>query len=843
MASPSPIPRRLLLPLLGLVAVVVALLWWPQPQNGQGAGPQESTSPDLTVAGQFAAAPEARGLQRTDAREDELERSADQTAEDLLQPYIEVRFWVTTSHEEVPGFAPSNAETWTAVAQIWFEQTGETKRIEMPFSSYGKATFRFWEDTHVDWFAAIPPKSNAYGFDRHEDHTDYTLGDREDLFLQVGLGGTLQGRVTDLEGKLLAGVPVQLMHDNGPALDFVPGYLQTETNAQGQFHFPRLAEGNTWTVAVPPGEWLMINPTFGEIDYGAGMADVSAEPLPADVGTLVVTRGATVDLQVVDSLGNGVPGIFVDVLPVQYFDSQFRPPDPEDFGLGEEPIEATDTARQAFLHGESVVEDHDWGMEEEWDSNLRDDPYAYDYGFMTGKDGHATLHLLPGRYIVNIEDYPGQYELPEIQHGPIQVPFSTEQQSLQVALPITVGTIRGRLLDLDEQAVAYATINIYNEYQDIYVQTDQEGRFVGNSLSMNMPAVVELWDGGDDDRTFTDSSWAILPSVTPVERTFYIQDAINFWVYLAIADGRKLPANARLRLLDWAPTEDTPPAVDPDWLRQIPEEIDLGNGAAASFGNLLRGTAEVALILPDPMAGIDARGKPVRSYIEFQRWTLPVDDSLRQVKVDLGSYREPQPQQTHYRVKLRNAKTGKTDIVAVLHATMEEPRTTHAVQSQTGELSFTTRKDRVFVRVLAHGYRPYQEWWPANSKDEVERIVTLIPEDSRLFLHLVDSEGHPLPDCQVNLFAADGTTPLFADVEPNTSYVSQGTSGYLVNGRLALRMVPSGRMLLRPDLFGYRGASAWVEVPQVPAGARMTVAVDQSLAEIRQEILFLDQEE
>jgi len=840
------LPRRALLSLalVGLL-VVVGLLWWQDPTTKSPASLDQTQEVQLPDAGLLEQDWVAQPVDQESSPKRALERQEDPSLAQSGPPLAEIRVWVTTSDEHEPGSPPPHPERWTAVAQIWFEQTGETERIELPFHAHGLATFRFYEDTHVDWFAAVPPASSAYGFERVEEHLDYSVGEVEDVYVQVGFGGMLQGKVVDQDGKALAGVPVHLMHDNGAELDFVPGYLQTITNDAGKFSFGRLTEGNTWTVAVPPGEWLMIDPTFDEIDYGAGMAEVSADPLPSDVGTLVVIRGRMVDLQVVDSLGQGVPGVYVDIVPLRYFDAQYRTPEPEDYGWMEAEEESfEELARQQFLSGQMVAQEEDLYVDyEEEEDQLQEAPYADSYVFTTGRDGHAACPLLPGEYEAVFDDYPGQYQLPEDQHQPLRFTFTTEERSVRLALPTTLGEIRGRVVDQNQRAVAYATVNIYNDYKDIYVRTDEEGRFVAPSLSLKSTCFVEIWDTQDSERTLAAASWELFPSTTGEEHLFQVQDAFDCFLYVRAMGGEPIPPNGRLRLLNWTANADTPAAVDPNWLSKVTSEVQLGRDAFAAFGGFLPGTIEVALYLPDPQAGHDARGQPLQRFLEYQRWSLEVTGSSHTLKVDLSGYRKPEPKQTKYRVQITNAVTGRDSIVGVLHAKLDNPRATHATQSDTGSFHFTTRKDRVFVTILARGYQPYREWWPATAAEEVERTIALTPEDSRLFLDLVDRNGEALPDCEVALFAADGTTPVLADVEANASYATLRSTAVSLNSRLTLRMVPPGRMLLRPNLFGYQGASAWVDVPQAPAGASMTVRLDQTLEEIRQEVLFLEQEE
>jgi hypothetical protein len=847
-ASPSPLPRRWLLwlALVGLLAVV-AVLWWQDPTGSTPGYWNQDQQAELPAAGSLDQGLVASPLEPESGPNREVNRQEDPSHAQVEAPQAEIRVWVTTSDEEERDSPPPRPEQWTAVAQTWLEKTGETERIELPFNQHGLATFRFAEDTHVDWFAAVPPESSAYGFERVEDHLDYIVGEAEEVFVRVGFGGMLQGKVVDTAGKPLANVPVHLMHDEGAQLQFTPGYLQTTTNEAGKFVFGRLTEGNVWTVAVPPGEWLMVNPTFDELDYGAGVAEVSADPLPSDVGTLVVMRGEMVDLQVVDSLGQGVPGVYVEVVPQRYFDPQYRTPDPEYYGWAEAEEEEEelfeDLARKQFLSGQQLAQAEDlYDDYEEEDDQLQEAPYADSYGFTTGRDGHVDCPLVPGQYEAILDDYPGQYQLPESQHQPLRFTFSTEQDSVSIALPTTLGEIRGRVLDQDDRAVAYATVNVYNDYQDLYLMTDADGRFVAANLSMQAPCYLEIWDTLNYDRTFAAASWELFPSTTGEEHVLQVQDAFDCFLYVRAVGKGSIPPEGRLRLLNWTPNERTPVAVDPNWLTKVTTEIQLGREAFAAFGGFLPGNIEIGLFLPDPNAGLDARGRPQKSFIEFQRWNLEVSGASHTLRVDLSGYQLPQPKQTNYRVQITNAVTGRDSIVGALHAKLENPRTTHATQSDTGLFSFTTRQDRVLVTILARGYRPYREWWPATTEAEVERTIALTPEDSRLYLELVDRNGVTIPDCEVAMFAADGTTPQLADSEINASYATLRSTAMLQNGRLTLRMVPPGRLLLRPNLFGYQGTSAWVEVPQAPAGVSMTVTLDKTLEEIRQEILFLEQE-
>ena len=61
--------------------------------------------------------------------------------------------------------------------------------------------------------------------------------------IALGHGGTLTGRVVDLEGKAISGVPIQI-HQDGHLI----GHVVTDT--RGQFSAPQLA-GGIYTISTP----------------------------------------------------------------------------------------------------------------------------------------------------------------------------------------------------------------------------------------------------------------------------------------------------------------------------------------------------------------------------------------------------------------------------------------------------------------------------------------------------------------------------------------------------------------------------------------------------------------
>jgi len=826
---------RLLLLFAGVVAIAL-VLWWPTPPTPSGDAKQNSAlvrAPEAAAITDHQPAAVLPAIERSEVPPEAL--PAIVGLDDPAQQ-VAVRFWITTNGDEEPGHAPPDAAGWTAVAQTWIDATGETHRHEMPFNRHGMAAFVFDGPTHVDWFGAIPPTGSAYGFDDYEGHDDYDIGSQEDLFLQVGFGGMLQGKVVDTSGRPVAGAPVELMHDSGAALDFTPGFQQTHTAADGSFSFGRLAAERDWSVAVTPGDWLMVDPSFGDVDYGKGVATVMADPLPADAGTLIVMPGATVDMWVVDSQGTGVPAVFLDLEVLHYFGAQMRKP---------ETIEARplsmDLLRppemQAFLEGRDPSEISTPRVTEIPQSGL-EDPYQGDYDFVTDSQGHAQLHLVPGRYRLELTDYPGIEvgEGGEIQS--IVREFTTGEQQIQVRLPSTLGGIRGLLLDEQEQALAGATLLLSSDYLDRTLITDGSGHFQAVQLPIDADYQLEVEYLGDDSQLVA-HSWSPRPQLAAPMETYQVQRGLRLDLKIMQAEAMPLP-EARLQLVSWSANADTPAIVNADWWERVSHFVETNRNGYAGFNGLLPGTVTVALLLPQ--ASVDQQGRSTSSLLEYQRWQVEIKGSLQVLTADLGGYHTPPSQRTQHRIHLLDAVTGKEVGPATLHLKPLSARATHATTSRSSWFNMTVARGPVHATIHAHGYRTYETTWEQREEESVEHLVRLQPEDSRLFLDLRDSQGEALPNCTVAFYGPDGGR-IKVDVQPRNRYVRLANSAYLSEGKLELGSVPAGKLLLRPSIFGYSGATATVEIPEAPGGRHIKVFLDHSLEELRQAVRDMEEEQ
>lgn len=811
---------RLLLPLLGMLAIVL-LVWWPE-----SAPPAEPLELDRPVVEQPEAAdplvaaaedePEPAAIERTEMLDEEglpLSESAAVAAQQVA-----VRVWITTGDEEKPGKAPEDAAEWTAVAQTWLGDTDETFRWEVPFDERGMAAFVFDGPTHVDWFGAIPPESSVYGFDRYEGHDDYRAGSRGDIWLRVAPGGMLIGKVVDVHGRPVAGVPLDLMHDSGASLDFTPGFQRTWSEGDGSFAFGRLAAGETWSVAVPPGEWMMIDPTFDEIGYGQGMAEVSADPLPADAGTITVMPGASVAVDVVDSRGIGVPGVSVQATPTEYFTDLLRqPPDLEQVDVDPMTI---------FLSDAVVPEPAEAGAVQ--DGRI-EDPYAWDYHFTTDRQGRAILNLSPGAYVLTLGGHPGADEEGE----ELRVPMTTAQRSLTIQLRTTLGEVRGQLLDEDDRPLARAQLYLGSNDVDREFYTDAEGRFTVERLPLEAEYWMEVVDLADD-RDLVAHGWRPRAAVDGGEIVYRVQRGYDLPVLVSDHEGRSMD-DAELRVVSWSPGGGTPQAVDPMWFEKVDRSDDTNRRGLAYFRGLLPGQVEVALLMPQGDGTWDSRGRPNTTLVEYCRWIVVVDGSIQAVTADLSGYAPPVSMQTEHIVRVRDAATGEPVGYLRVEAVVEGGRSVSRTNRRS-DLSFDLRRGEVQATVLARGYSTWTGTWPETMDPKVEHVIHLSQEDSRLRVELQDRDGLPVPMAHAVRLEDLSGNPVKADIRPDNRYPRLGSQGTCRNGVMDLASVPAGPLVLRLDFYGYEGATARIDVPRAPGGATITAVLDHTLEQMKEQV-------
>lgn len=818
--APGSAAGRVWLPLFLLLTILVVVVWPADddaPSKPPGTPIAEENLP-------LAAAPLQAQPMEASAEVERKELSSEELGgldpEVPPEQQLAVRVWISTQEEDRPVVPPKDAEEWTAVAQTWLRDTNETFRFEVPFTRQGVASFIFLEDTHVDWVAAVPPKSSKYGMMTYEGHDEYQPGDQGRHFFTLGPGGTLTGRVIDHLGNPIGGVPLDLMHGEGASLDFTPGFTTVFSQNDGRFEFGPLQSDRLWTVAVPPGDYLMLKPTYEQNSGGHGAGHIPRNGGTVSVGTLQVMPGSTVTLDVLDSQGVGVPAVYVSVEPLRYEGSFLRQPlhpdSQKEFKI--DLLSSDSTSAQKRKHREA---------QEAREKQARighEDPYVDSYAFRTNRAGRTQLHLPPGEYRLHLGNYPGQGE-----DDDLTLDFSTRQPHLYMTIPSTLGTIRGRLLDETDQPMPYARLWLGSSDDDYSARTNGQGVFEIEKLPIDDAEYsLRVVETGTYP-VLAGHEWHPVPSILEGVTDYRVQRGFELPITVLTAQGNQ-PPKGRLRLLGWEPLPGAPPPQNLQWFDLVRQENGLNKSGATTFTNLLPGMVEVALLLPFGTGEFEADGRAKVTWQMHQRWLVPVDGSRQSLTADLSGYSEPVAQQTKHSVQVLNQVTGESVGPARIRLAMTEPYYQRGSTSSGGRFFLDMRRGQVEVEIVAAGYRPWVGTWLETSADAVEHEVHMIPEDSRVVIELRDRDGAQIPNGPITLEDRNGVA-IRADVNPGRRYPRLRTTASLNNGQLSLAMVPVGTLILRAPNFGADVAVARIEIPAAPAGKVLHATMDWSLAE------------
>lgn len=811
--APGSSLSRVWLPLFALLAILALVLWPPQKDSPQETPPELVLEEDRPEAADplLAEATDASvSVQREEVASEEL---SGLDSEVPPEQQLAVRVWISTKEDGQPVSPPEDVEQWTAVAQTWLRDTNETFRFEVPFTRKGMAAFVFLEDTHVDWVAAIPPANSQYGLMTYEGHDNYSPGDQDRHFFHLGPGGTLQGRVIDHMGNPVGDAPIELMHDSGASLIFTPGFMSVRTNRDGEFEFRPVQSDRVWTVAVRPGEHLMWKPTLDELGGGRGMAHVPPGGGTVSVGTLQVMPGASVALDVTDSQGVGVPAVGVFIRPRRYEGSFLRQPDWDDKLVVLDPLSSDSASAQARKQREAreASAQPAAGIE---------DPYLDHYYFRTNRAGRAMLHMPPGEYRLTLSDYPGEDDEQELF-----LDFSTRQPALHLAIPGTLGSIRGKLLDEQDRPLAFARLWLETPNDDLNINSNSKGEFRFEKLPIDEEYTLRVLETGNKE-VLAAHVWHPAPSMLDDSREYRVQRGHRLGIHVVDSEGTALK-QGRIQLLSWQPNPGDPPPINPDWFTLMRRDSSLKRRGYASFSGLLPGTLEVALLLPVSTGEFDSIGRALVTWQEHQRWFAPVDGTAQQLTADLSTYTPPVHHQTRHTITVLDQGTAQSVGAARLSFTMKNPSLKRGKNNSKGRFAIDMRRGEVEVEVVATGYRPWRGTFAAVDAPTAEHEIRMVPENSRLVIQLRDRNGNQLADGPVALEDLQGQ-PVRADVRPGRRYPRLRTTAYLNNSQLNLAMVPAGTLVLRLKNSNDPKAVAILEIPRAPAGQVLTANLDWS---------------
>jgi len=807
---------RVWLPLFALLAILALVLWPPQEDAPQETAPEivlEENLPEAADPLVAEAADASASVQREEVASEEL------TGLDPEVPpeqQLAVRVWISTKGDGQPVSPPKDVEQWTAVAQTWLRDTNETFRFEVPFSRQGMAAFVFLEDTHVDWVAAIPPANSQYGLMTYEGHDDYSPGDQDRHFFTVGPGGTLRGKVIDHFGNPIGGVPIELMHDSGASLDFTPGFISVLSQSDGRFEFRPVQSDRMWTVAVRPGDYLMLKPTLDEVGGGRSMAHVPPGGGTVSVGTLQVMPGASVALNVTDSQGVGVPAVGVSVRPRHYEGSFLRQPDWDGDMVVLDPFSSDSASAQAKKQREAREASAPR-------SEGKEDPYLDNYYFRTNRAGRAMLHLPPGEYRLYLNDYPGENGEQEMF-----LDFTTRQPTVHMTIPATLGTIRGKLLDEQDRPLAFARLWLETPNGDLNLNTNSKGEFRFEKLPIGEEYTLRVLQTKEQE-VLAAHIWNPVPNMLDESRDYRVQRGHRLGIHIVTADDTPVQ-NGRVELLSWQPNPGDLPPLNPDWFTLMRRDGGMNRRGYASFSGLLPGTLEVALLLPVGTGEFDANGRALVSWQQHQRWFAQVDGTAQKLTADLSTYQPPVHQQTRHSITVLDQDTGQSVGAARLRVSMKDPALQSGATNSSGRFAIDLRRGEVEVEILAAGYRPWHGTFAGVDAATAEHEVLMIPENSRVVIQIRDREGKKLPDGPVVLEDLQGQS-VRANVHPGRRYPRLRSTAVMQNSQVSLAMVPAGTLVLRLSNYGDPNAVAIVEIPQAPAGQVLTANLDWSLQE------------
>ena len=647
--------------------------------------------------------------------------------------------------------------------QSWLEDSSETFRHEVVTDADGIGRLAFEGMVHVDWFKHEPTWGAGLPFLYSEHHIDVDPGERWSEVLRVREGGRVVGRVVDTRGKPVAGAELHLFQEYymGELADvWRPGIAHAVTDRAGAFEFPSLAAIG-WSIAVPPFEWLQIEPNLVE-----GEDEVSYFELgpgeTKDLGTFVVAPLARLDVQVVDLAGLPVEGAYAWLEPLRLDvpHMALRLEEEEDFDVwlrGEDPFR------------EAPKTEYAWAFEPSTAS--------------TGADGRLVLLATPGEWDLRVRSGRDVGQEPLFDE---QARVTLPCEPLTLSVPARFTHLAGRVLDHDDDVLAGARVVVSATERGggagLTAATDHDGVFRIPEVPLGKPLWVHV-QGRDVlpashpavlDGPAVDADPADLPiyrarpaSTLRVKLHYEGENRHGHGLFFRVRPERfeslTPPATPAERRLEEALRENP---INPAKRGRVRDSITLPGLLPGAY----RVEALVAVGTGEFQRG---NGAPVVEHRVWESGVFETDTGHQLFTIDLTDYSPPQQMPgVTWSAQLRDAVSGGPGPQAWIEVEGDDwMRSTWSNRS--GGFGFHIPDEPFELRVGAPGYHYEVRRMAAPGSLGEGMRIDLEPCGTRLAVHVVSREGQPLPSTRLRFRRPDGEEAR-ARINGNRAWTSEG---------------------------------------------------------------------
>lgn len=585
---------RKVLPLLLLLACLLAayvgldFLQGPEEDGPKAQVPATESTPNAAHTLEPHRDPPDAPQQTVERTEVESEPLLSGTAPTDPPESSSIRLEITTVADR-RGHPPADAAGWTARLCIYPDGWERFRWIDVPFDAEGIATLHYPYLRELRRAVAIPPEGSVQGAGYLIDRQLARAEEGQTFLITVGSAHQVHGEVATPEGRRLAGVPVQaFLAQEAPYL----GYWQdsaftTTTDTSGRFRFDRLGPG-TWTFAVTPQDWLMVDPLHGRQKAPNGLLNLSpAGSDPQDLGTLTVIPARRIRVTLLDNGGAPVAAAGLQV-------------------------HAEETARDdlQFTGWQNAnVRKGNIGL-----------PFEYRHR-NTLKDGTADFCLPEGRWRLEIAGVPG---IEATGTDMADFSFHTDDGDVTFRLYAQVGRLFGTVVDADGHPLESATLEmrwpVGDRMHTTGTYTDSLGRFEFPAVQRGRPFELRC---NPTEESGLPSTWQATVHGAEEEMRIVSPATQPLHLQLDYPASQDFPVDdLYLRLEAWNPGPDADPSWREEWWERARHTLETFPSAEgrAGFPHLASGSYVVVLEL---------RGK------ELHRWTLEAGDEVQRLQVSL----------------------------------------------------------------------------------------------------------------------------------------------------------------------------------------------------------------
>lgn len=715
--------------------------------------------------------------------------------------------------------------------QSWLEDSSDTFRHFVRTDDRGIGTLAFEGMVHVDWFKHEPRGGSGLPFLYSEHHIDVDPGEEWTETLMVTEGGAVTGRVLDTTGAPVAGVEMHLFQEYYMAVVsdvWRPGIAMAVSDERGVFTFPSLTS-ISWSLAIPPFEWLQIEPSL--VEGSEGQSYIEVEPgKTLDVGTFVVAPLEKLDVHVVDLTGSPVEGATVWLEPI-----------------------ALDVPGLRMTDGEEV---------EELDVWLRgDDPWSLDHSGpsdwtyanlieSTDADGRARILATTGAWVFHAQSNRDVGKEPVFDEA---LDIKLPRGPLEVRVPARFATVAGRVVDQDGnpqkgvRVVASATDgpNPSGPSQ----KSGSNGVFRFDHLPIGQP----LW--------FHFHGGSTLPAVHPAELgsaleastggshgevddealpTYAVRAAATLSMKLEVEGTRHQVAWLQVAPVSFEPMRPPMSAAEQLYSEHLranpPTSRAVGQGREQlHMGGLIPGTYEVtAMVTQGTGAYHPNNGSPVTSSEPWQRERFRTGDPSQVFKIDLSGYEYPSMQPgVQWGGEIRSA-TNSDSISRVWIELEGEGWTRSSWSEHDGTFTIHCPDEPFELRLAARGHAYHVQAMSTAGSLGSNVQITLEPCATEVALSIRAKHGGLVPATHLRILDEAGEEGR-ATQGNRSSWNARGwTRGA---DPLVLRSLLPGRWKVEMKLEGFELGHQWIDVRDTSERQEFTLKLTMSVEELREAIL------